>query len=170
MKKEHVIIGALVGVGIFLTYLIMRKPANKKPAANGSDISSWIKPVVGKLTSGFGLRKDPLNPSKSEGHNGQDIAVPIGTAVKAPASGNIKSTSPTLEGGNQVVMVHDNGWFTGYAHLSQVLVKPGQKVKQGDVIAKSGNSGAHTTGAHLHFTMTDPKGVKVDPKKYVYAS
>lgn len=169
MKKEHAIIGGIAVVGIVLTFLIIKKTFGKK-IAKSLDIGDWMKPVEGKLTSGFGLRKDPLNPSKTEGHNGQDIAVPMGTPVRAPAAGTIKNTTPTTEGGKQVIMVHDNGWFTGYAHLSEVLVKPGQKVKKGDIIAHSGNSGAHTTGAHLHFTMTDPKGVKVDPKKYVYTA
>jgi murein DD-endopeptidase MepM/ murein hydrolase activator NlpD len=167
MKKEHAILGGIAVVGIVITFLIIKKTFGKK-IAKSMDMGDWMKPVEGKLTSGFGLRKDPLNPSKTQGHNGQDIAVPMGTPVKAPLAGTIKNTTPTDAGGKQVVMLHDNGWFTGYAHLSEVLVKPGQKVKKGEVIAYSGNSGAHTSGAHLHFTMTDPKGIKVDPKKYVY--
>lgn len=128
---------------------------------------AFAMPVKGRFTSGFGMRKDPLNPSKLQGHNGQDIAVPIGTPVKAPRAGTIKNTTPSVNGGLQVVMVHDNGWFTGYAHLSKVLVKPGQKVKKGEVIALSGNTGAHTTGAHLHVTIKKPDGTLVDPKRYL---
>lgn len=167
MKKEKVIIGSIAVIGVVIAFLIIKKSFGKK-IASSIDMGDWMKPVEGRLTSGFGLRKDPLNKSKSEGHNGQDIAVPMGTPVKAPMAGTIKTTAPNIAAGKQIVMVHDNGWFTGYAHLSEVLVKPGQKVKKGEVIAYSGNSGAHTTGAHLHFTMTTPQGVKVDPKKIVY--
>lgn len=166
MKKQYLIIGGLGITAIVLTYLLLKKSHPKKLQNSDKD---WIKPISnGRLTSPFGYRNDPTSPTKKQLHNGQDIAVPIGTAVVAPMAGTIKSTSPTEGGGNQVVMVHDNGWFTGYAHLSKVAVKVGQKVKQGQIIAYSGNTGKHTTGPHLHFTLTDPKGNKVDPTKYIY--
>ena len=128
--------------------------------------NQWIKPVDGPLTSGFGMRKHPVT-GESKLHNGQDIGVGIGTKVFAPRNGTVHNTTPTADGGNQIVIIHDNGWFTGYAHLSKLYVKPGQKVKQGDLIALTGNTG-QSTGPHLHFTLTNPKGEKIDPKIYIY--
>jgi murein DD-endopeptidase MepM/ murein hydrolase activator NlpD len=164
MSKSALIYGGLTLVGVTLLVLIIKKSG----ATN-----KWIKPVSGPLTSGFGLRKDPLNPSVTQGHNGQDIAVPTGTPVKAPLDGTVVSTASSVDGGNQVILLHQNkgpynNWKSGYAHLSKVLVKTGQKVKKGDTIALSGSTGAHTTGPHLHFTLSDANNVKVDPKKYVY--
>jgi murein DD-endopeptidase MepM/ murein hydrolase activator NlpD len=168
-KKEQIIFGGILITGVVITFLILKKSFGKK-IGTFIENKKWIKPVEGKLTSGFGMRVNPVNPSKSQGHNGQDIAVPIGTPIKSPASGRIANTTPTTGGGIQIVIQHDNGWFTGYAHLSKLLVKTGQKVKQGQIIALSGNTGAHTTGPHLHFTITNPKGIKVDPKKIIYTS
>lgn len=165
-RQQQIILGGLAIVGVALAFVILKKTFGKKIKASLDN--GWMPPVTGRFTSGFGLRKDPLNPSKEQGHNGQDVAVPIGTAVKSPMAGVVKSTTSTTEGGNQVIILHDNGWFTGYAHLSKVNVNVGQKVSQGQVIALSGNTGAHTTGPHVHVTMTNPQGVKVDPKKYLY--
>ncbi len=166
MKKEVYIFGGLALVGVTLATLIVLKKKGKISLPG----SEWVKPVEGKLTSPVGVRVDPVTGLKTETHNGQDIAVPIGTSVKAPKAGVIKSTTPTDAGGNQVIMVHNNGWFSGFAHLSKALVKPGQVVKQGEAIALSGNTGSHTTGAHLHYTMKDAKGQLLDPRNYVYKS
>jgi murein DD-endopeptidase MepM/ murein hydrolase activator NlpD len=65
-----------------------------------------------------------------------------------------------------VTITHANGFQSGYAHLSEQLVKAGQKVKQGDIIAKSGNTG-RSTGAHLHFTLRY-NGIALDPQQYLY--
>lgn len=164
MKTTYYIYGGMLVAGITLTILIVRHHRTGAVILG----PSWLKPVEGRLTSPVGLRVDPVTGKQNASHNGQDIAVPIGTEVKAPRAGEIKSTTPSTEGGNQVIMVHNNGWFSGFAHLSKVLVKPGQKVKQGEVIALSGNTGARTTGAHLHYTLKDEKGTILDPRKYVY--
>jgi murein DD-endopeptidase MepM/ murein hydrolase activator NlpD len=165
-RQQQIVLGGLAVVGVVLAFLVIKKTFGKKLKASLDN--GWMPPVTGRFTSGFGLRKDPLNTSKEQVHNGQDVAVPIGTAVKSPMSGVVKSTTSTEGGGNQVIILHDNGWFTGYAHLSKVNVNVGQKVSQGQVIALSGNTGAHTTAPHVHVTMTNPQGVKVDPKKYLY--
>ncbi|MDR0831000.1 MAG: M23 family metallopeptidase [Prevotellaceae bacterium] len=69
-------------------------------------------------------------------------------------------------GGLSVRVAHDGGYTTGFAHLSQQLVTVGQKVNQGDTIAKTGNTG-NSTGAHLHFTLKY-NGVAIDPQLYFY--
>lgn len=167
MKLDYIVYGGLGLVGITATVLLVRH-FRKTGTGSSSGPTTWIKPVEGPLTSGVGQRVDPVSKKTIQTHNGQDIAVSVGTPVKAPADGTITSTTASEAGGNQIVMVHNNGWFTGYAHLSQVKVFKGQKVKQGQVIALSGATGAHITGPHLHFTMKDAKGTTLDPKKYVY--
>ncbi len=118
-------------------------------------------PVKGRLTSKFGLRTSPT-AGASTGHNGIDIAVPIGTEVKAPLDGIITKAYSNSGGGNQMIVKHTNGYTTGYAHLSAFKKAIGDKVKQGDTIALTGNTGI-TTGPHLHFTVRDPKNNLIDP-------
>jgi murein DD-endopeptidase MepM/ murein hydrolase activator NlpD len=81
-------------------------------------------------------------------HTGVDYAVPVGTDVLAVADGEITNANWGKSYGVQLVQKLDGGWFI-YAHLSKALVKPGDKVKEGQVIAKSGNTG-NSTGPHLH--------------------
>jgi murein DD-endopeptidase MepM/ murein hydrolase activator NlpD len=81
-------------------------------------------------------------------HTGIDYAVPVGTDVHAIASGTIVDANWGKSYGTQLVCQIDGGWII-YAHLSAALVKPGDKVKAGQVIAKSGNTG-NSSGPHLH--------------------
>jgi murein DD-endopeptidase MepM/ murein hydrolase activator NlpD len=99
--------------------------------------------------------KTPSTPYKKLGkwwskgyHTGVDYAVPVGTDVLAVADGEITNANWGKSYGVQLVQKLDGGWFI-YAHLSKALVKPGDKVKAGQVIAKSGNTG-NSTGPHLH--------------------
>ena len=126
-----------------------------------------IWPVEGRVTSKFGNRTHPVTGVASF-HNGIDIAVPVGTPVKAPMRGTVISTGSHPTGGLQMVLQHPNGWRTGYAHLSQYVAKVGEEVVQGETIALSGNTGA-STGPHLHFTITSapPVASKVDPLQHL---
>ncbi len=100
------------------------------------------------------------------GHNGVDFAVPIGTNVVAATSGAIKGFGNTdafpgcYSWGKWILVQHDNGLSTLYGHLSNISVKVGQKVKQGDVIGQSGSTGI-STGPHLHFTTYITQGVQI---------
>lgn len=165
MKNNAYIYGGLALAGAALTIALIHYFNQKK----GSD-SGWIKPAEGRLTSPVGIRIDPLTGNKIESHNGQDIALVMNTPIRDARDGMVISTTPTTAGGNQVIVQHNNGWRTGYAHLNSVVVKTGQHVKQGDIIAYSGNTGSHTTGPHLHFTMKDAQGNTLDPRDYVYTS
>ena len=112
-----------------------------------------------KVTSEQGNRKDPFSGKEKVGHGGMDIAAPVGTEVRAMASGKVvmvrwdsKKVNGQIRGyGRYVVIQHDNGYYSLYAHLEKdgVLVKEGQEVKDGDPIASSGNTGG-STGPHLH--------------------
>lgn len=112
---------------------------------NGSPLS---RPIV---TSGFGYRIHPIFRTKKL-HNGVDFKTSIGTPVKSTANGTVTKVIPSDTGGygKLVVVRHSYGFDTAYAHLSSVQVRPGQKVKRGQVIALAGNSG-RSTGPHLHY-------------------
>lgn len=127
------------------------------------------KPVEGKITSEFGYRKAPTGGA-SINHSGIDIAVPTGTPIRAIADGKVIAANGGMRGYGNGVFI-DHGLINGklivseYGHLSQFLVKPGDKIKQGQVIAKSGNTGV-STGPHLHITIRE-NNIPVNPKKYI---
>lgn len=127
-----------------------------------------ISPVIGRVSSPFGLRPDPTNKRKMQGHSGTDIAVPINTPIYCPADGKVIRAvfDSKYGGGNTIRIKHTNDFITGYAHLNSFSVKKGDKVKKGDIIGYVGNTGGHTTGPHLHFTVTTPDNEKVDPELY----
>ena len=125
---------------------------------------SLIHPVNGPITCKYGTR-DENHPS---GHYAVDYGVPIGTPVKAAASGTIKSMGPgsgSRSYGNNIEVQHADGFSTMYAHLNGFNVTVGQRVNQGDVIAQSGNTG-FSTGPHLHFELRK-NGQKTDPSPYL---
>ncbi len=117
-----------------------------------------------RITSDYGLRSNPMGHGV-EFHNGIDFEANIGTAVHATADGVVESAGPRAGYGNCVILDHAFGYRSLFGHLSKVLVKPGQKVKRGEVIALSGNTG-RSTGPHLHYTLY--YGAKtIDPEPYV---
>lgn len=120
-----------------------------------------IFPVNGRIASKYGNRKDPIT-GENEFHNGIDIAASTGTIVKSPYNGTVKSIYSNSTGGNQLIVTHTNGFTTGYAHLSNYLVKQGETVKKGQPIALVGETG-RVTGPHLHFTLKNPSGSYIDP-------
>lgn len=126
---------------------------------------TYIKPVSGgRKTSGFGPRKAPTKGASTY-HKGVDWAVPTGTAVFASCGGTVARAGWGSGYGYVVYIDHEDGRQTRYAHLSKVLVKTGQTVKQGERIALSGNTGV-STGPHLHFEILI-NGTQVNPLKYL---
>lgn len=118
------------------------------------------------ITSKFGWRYHPVD-GKYKMHNGIDIGVPTGTQVIATANGTVTyvGTNPNEASGLWIKIDHGNGFSSVYMHLSEIKVKKGQVVSQGEVIALSGNTGK-STGAHLHFGIS-VNGTYVDPLLYV---
>jgi len=104
-----------------------------------------------KISSGYGFRKDPLDESKLSFHGGVDLVANTGDPVQATADGIVEDTEESNPGyGTLVVLKHSLGFETVYAHLSEVDVKYGQKVKRGDIVGRVGTTG-ETTGPHLHY-------------------
>jgi murein DD-endopeptidase MepM/ murein hydrolase activator NlpD len=109
--------------------------------------SMW--PAHGWLTGSFGGRSDPFTGEPGF-HQGIDISTEKGSPVIATADGIVESTGYAGDYGNLIVLNHDFGLTTRYAHLSAFNVKPGAVVKRGDVIGYVGSTG-RSTGAHLHY-------------------
>ncbi|MFY4730601.1 M23 family metallopeptidase [Nitrospira sp. BLG_2] len=123
-----------------------------------------IWPVKGWVTSGFGPRVSPFT-EKPAWHDGLDIGAAPNTPVHAPAQGRITSIGYDSKLGNMVRVDHGFGVETIYGHLAKALVKEGQRVDRGDVIALVGSSGL-ATGPHLHY-MVKLNGQTLDPTKYI---
>ncbi|MFN3868414.1 MAG: LysM peptidoglycan-binding domain-containing protein [Hyphomicrobiaceae bacterium] len=128
------------------------------PAMVGTEKLRW--PAKGKILSGFGQRVDGTH------NDGINIAVPQGADVHAAEEGEVAYAGSELKGyGNLILLRHDNGWVTAYAHNDQLLVKRGDKVRRGDIIAKAGKSG-QVDQPQLHFELR--QGSKpVDPLPYL---
>ncbi len=120
---------------------------------------SFIWPIEGKVISEFGRRGDSM-------HNAIDIKAEIGTPIKAARDGVVTYSQNTLQGyGNAIIITHEDDFTTLYAHNSLNLVKEKQRVKQGEIIGKVGQTGRATT-PHLHFELW--KGlIAQDPCSYL---
>jgi murein DD-endopeptidase MepM/ murein hydrolase activator NlpD len=126
-----------------------------------------IAPVKGILTSGFGYRADPMTHGRGV-HQGVDIAAAHGQPVRASADGIVMRANPIGGLGNAVYIAHGFGVTTRYGHLSRLDVRPGQRVKRGDVVGRVGNTG-RSTGPHLHYEVR-VDGEPVNPIAYILDS
>lgn len=127
--------------------------------SNGIGNGQFITPITGyTFTSAFKIRNGQL-------HKGVDLAVPVGTAVHAADSGVVEISKLSDSFGNYVVINHQNGFKTLYAHNSVLLVKEGDIISKGQQIALSGNTG-NSTGPHLHFEIHS-NGVAINPEIYI---
>jgi murein DD-endopeptidase MepM/ murein hydrolase activator NlpD len=130
------------------------------PAPEPMSGNSFRWPVQGRIISEFGTKADG-------GHNdGIDVAVPLGTSVKAAENGVVAYAGDELKGyGNLVLIRHANNWVSAYAHNDEILVKRGDQVRRGQVIAKAGRTG-QVSQPQLHFELR--KGSRpVDPTKFM---
>lgn len=134
--------------------------------ASGKGILRWPLDRI-RITQHFGNTKFAKTGAyNGKGHNGVDFGIPLGTPVKAAASGVVFAIGNTdaypgcLSYGKWILLKHNNGLSTLYAHTSKVVRSPGESVKVGDVIAYSGSSG-YSTGPHLHLAAYASSGVKV---------
>lgn len=123
-----------------------------------------IWPVDGRITSDFGYRISPFG-FRREFHDGLDIAAPYGTSIRAAADGMVVFVGYKSGYGNMVTISHGYGFETSYGHTSKILVKRGQKVKKGQIIAKVGNTG-RSTGPHVHYIVR-VNGVLKNPANYL---
>jgi murein DD-endopeptidase MepM/ murein hydrolase activator NlpD len=135
-------------------------PEAEESAKGGAGAGTFRWPVRGRVIATFGPKPNGLQ------NDGINLAVPEGTPVKAADDGVVAYAGNELKGyGNLVLVRHSNGFVTAYAHASEILVKRGETVKRGQVIAKSGQTG-NVTSPQLHFEIR--KGATpVDPSQYL---
>lgn len=136
-------------------------------SGTGSKTGMMTMPVNGRFSSAFGMRMHPIL-GFTRMHKGIDIAAPYGSPVYAAVDGVVRVAGGASGYGNLVRIDHGGGFATGYAHLSKVMVRPGQSVRKGQQIGRSGNSGL-STGPHLHFETTR-NGQAVNPRAVSFVS
>ncbi|HEY3347816.1 MAG TPA: M23 family metallopeptidase, partial [Nitrospirota bacterium] len=116
--------------------------------------------MAGRVSSGFGLRKDPFTGALRN-HGGLDIAAPEGSEIKSAAPGTVVFAGPRGGFGNLVVVDHGGGVKTYYGHNSKNLVKEGDTISRGEAVALVGHTG-RATGPHVHFEVRKD-GQRVNP-------
>jgi murein DD-endopeptidase MepM/ murein hydrolase activator NlpD len=132
--------------------IAMVKRARQRDDPRTDFTQGFIWPVKGKITGVYGSQRI-LNDKPRSPHYGVDISAPIGTPVKAPADGVVSLLHPDMFfSGNTLIIDHGHGLSSSFLHLNKILVREGQGVKQGEVIAQVGATG-RVTGAHLDWRM-----------------
>lgn len=139
--------------------------ASEIPDVNTQDLVRWpVDNII--ITQRFGKTSDSGRLYASGTHNGVDMGVPVGTKIYAAQSGTIKGVGNTDQYpgchsyGKWMLIEHDNGLSSLYAHLSSNIAQTGQRVAAGEVVALSGNTG-YSTGPHLHMTLFASQGVAI---------
>jgi len=127
-----------------------------------NNIGNFIWPARGRITSPYGVR---VISGRKDFHAGIDIGGPTGTNIVAAESGRVSYAGYMRGYGNVIILSHDGGYSTVYGHNSVNLVKKGQYVNRGSVIAKMGRTG-NATGSHLHFEIR-LSGKPVNPLSYL---
>ncbi|MFA5114286.1 MAG: M23 family metallopeptidase [Candidatus Margulisiibacteriota bacterium] len=141
--------------------LIERVLVREDPAQHW--VGKFIRPTSGEVSMVFGTQ-EYINRKKRGQHRGFDIAVPIGTRVKAANNGKVVFAQKLTAFGGTIVVDHGQGVHTLYFHLSKFLAPVGQTISKGDIIALSGNSGI-SSGPHLHWGMS-VHNLRVDPNQW----
>ena len=129
---------------VYTTYLERGKQIRLRYASTPS-----IRPAFGRIMSRYGWRRHPIT-KKRKHHQGIDIASWTGAPIQSTGDGIVEYSGWSRTFGFVVVVDHDYGYRTVYAHCSQVLVSKGESVKKGQVIAQVGSTGL-STGPHLHY-------------------
>ncbi|MCC7231880.1 MAG: peptidoglycan DD-metalloendopeptidase family protein [Bacteroidia bacterium] len=129
-----------------------------------------IMPVASKdlthVASGYGMRVHPIYKTVKM-HTGMDFTAPTGTEIYATGNGVVATVEYDGRGyGNNVIINHGYGYSTLYGHMSRIAVKPGQKIKRGDLVGYVGNTGT-STGPHLHYEVRK-NGNPVNPVNFYY--
>ena len=140
------------------------KKAAKSTWTNKQVTSDFIRPVDGRISSIFGLRRF-FNKQARRPHSGLDIAAREGTPIKAIGDATVIETGDFFFSGNMVYLDHGQGVISLYAHMHKVYVKPGQLIKQGEIIGEVGETG-RVTGPHLHLSLLLNK-TAVDPEHWL---
>ena len=137
-------------------------PGTGSAPENGGDIPDIKLPVQAPVSSRFGMRSDPF-AGRPRFHKGLDLAAPAGTEVRAALGGEVVYSGYRPGYGNMVLLKHEDGLETMYAHLESAQVRRGDLVESEQVLGAVGSTGK-ATGSHLHFEVIR-RGVPQDPEK-----
>ncbi len=154
-------VGEYLSIGTVLFLNRTRYPASYREGILGM---SFMSPARGFLTSRYGMRVHPILNIPIF-HTGMDIGADQGEKVRAAESGVVTFSGENAANGNFVQIKHSDGFESGYAHLSRLLVTSGKRVKKGEVIGEVGSTGL-STGPHLHFEIKQ-NGKFVNPARFV---
>lgn len=153
---------------ILCIFLLGASPLIEADRLLGEDLSSYpgIWPVRGRITSYFGMRRDPFT-GHWRYHEGLDIACPRGTPVRASGCGTVafSGVSVKYRGYGIIVVVVQGGAEVYYAHLKDSTVEVGDRVRRGQIIGFVGNAG-RSTGTHLHYQI-NLRGRPTDPLRFI---
>ncbi|MGM0598216.1 MAG: LysM peptidoglycan-binding domain-containing protein [Candidatus Rifleibacteriota bacterium] len=172
-RRYHSTIGAIADENDLQSTVVkagqkLKVPANKRKyriAQKNSYSGKFMKmPVRGRLSSKYGYRKHPVY-HKRMFHAGVDIAAPRGTPIAASIGGKVIYAGRRSGYGKMIILRHKHGYSTRYAHCSSLLVRKGQHVRAGQLIARVGATGV-ATGNHTHFEVRK-NGKTVNPLSYV---
>ena len=167
VTREVVVVnGKQVAVNV-ISEVVLVEPVNGKvkigtKIISGMGTGSFIRPNRGTITARYGSGGSRWSSGR---HTGLDIAAPTGTSIYASDSGRVSFAGWKGSYGYTVIINHGNGYETYYAHCSKLLVSVGEKVNQGDLIARVGSTG-NSTGAHCHFEVRY-NGVTKNPENYL---
>ncbi len=142
----------------------LKKNIDRVQLASRTQRINYIWPVQGRITSQYGWRNHPIR-KENLFHTGIDIAVPYGTPIYAAEAGIVQFSGWTEGYGNLVILRHRDNSLSYYGHNLELLVKKGDTIRQGKVIAFSGSTGV-STGPHLHFEIRI-KGRHTNPLRYL---
>ncbi|MEZ5895639.1 MAG: M23 family metallopeptidase [Parvularculaceae bacterium] len=145
--------------------LVVDELREVQTAVNSIPLSSPLI-VSRRFTSGFGIRRDPIN-GRASSHHGIDFAAAWASPITATAAGTIKFAGTRSGFGRCVEIDHGNGFVTRYAHLNRISVKTGQKVKLHQKVGELGNSG-RSTGPHVHYEILF-HGKPKNPQRFIEA-
>jgi murein DD-endopeptidase MepM/ murein hydrolase activator NlpD len=161
--KEWLSIGRrwLIVFGVAAGLLAVQGCASGRRGVESSVIPrGWPVPYdVARISSAFGA------PRGSSRHKGLDLTAPKGTKVRTTADGRVTFAGRSGDFGRLVVVEHEDGYETRYAHLKSIEVKKGRKLKRGAVVGTVGKSG-NATGFHLHYEVR-LQGTPVNPRSYL---
>lgn len=149
-------------VGLGMVFAEAQNPSTPEKIAETVDTrSARYSPVGGKgtVSSGFTSTRD----GGKRQHAADDYPAPAGTPVRPPMGGTVEKVWFDPKGGNSVLIRHPDGRVTGYAHLRNVNVEAGENVTADTVVGGVGNTGSGSHGNHLHFTVRNADGNRVDP-------
>lgn len=143
-------------------------PTPEEAHAQGGEVAKAngdpLRGRGGRVSSGFTDTRD----GGRRMHAAEDLPAAAGTPVYPPMSGKVEKVWFDKEGGNSVLIRHGDGRVTGYAHLRNINVEAGQEVDASTTIGGVGNTGSGSHGNHLHFTVRDASGARVDPAKQTW--